>query len=294
MNEDHRARVAAFPDPGALTPQKIEAKAVEAGSAKAGMSPARAFVLAVMAGFFIGLGAMFMTLVKSDATLSPAASSLLGGLSFSLGLFLVLVAGAELFTGNALMVIGRMHGSYSWVALARSWLVVYAGNLVGALLLAALLVGAGFADMAGGAVGETMVAVAAGKAGLSWRVAFFRGVLCNVLVCLAVWMGFAGKTVVDKLAAALLPVTCFVACGFEHCVANMFFLPMGLVANALGYAAHGVDVSALTAAGALANISAVTLGNIVGGGMFVALGYWFVYGRGERVSSAGDETSLPV
>lgn len=277
-----------FPDPTALTPRQIETKAVEVGSAKAGMSPVRSFALAMMAGFFVGTGAMFMTLVKSDATLSLAASSLLGGLSFSLGLFLVLVAGAELFTGNSLMVIGRMHGRYSWADLGRSWLVVYAGNLVGALLLVVLLVGAGFADIAGGAVGETMVAVAMAKAGLSWRVAFFRGILCNVLVCLAVWMGFAGKTVADKLAVAVLPVMCFVACGFEHCVANMFFLPMGLVANALGYAAEGVDVSALTAAGALANISAATLGNIVGGAIFVALGYWFVYGRGEQASPNSD------
>lgn len=137
-------------------------------------------------------------------------------------------------------------------------------------------------------MGETIVAVAVAKAGLSWRVAFFRGILCNVLVCLAVWMGFAGKTVADKLAVAVLPVMCFVACGFEHCVANMFFLPMGLVANALGYAAEGVDVSALTAMGALANISAATLGNIVGGAIFVALGYWFVYGRGEQASPDSD------
>lgn len=278
----------AFPDLAALTPQQIETKAAEVGSVKVGMSPAKAFLLAMMAGLFVGTGAMFMTLVKSDATLSLAASSLLGGLSFSLGLFLVLVAGAELFTGNSLMVIGLVHGRYSWVDLARSWLVVYAGNLAGALLLVALLVGAGFADMAGGAVGETMVAVAVAKAGLSWRVAFFRGVLCNVLVCLAVWMGFAGKTVVDKLAVAVLPVMCFVACGFEHCVANMFFLPMGLVANALGCAGAGVDAFALTVAGAITNISAATLGNVVGGVVLVALCYWFVYGRGEQVSSDSD------
>lgn len=277
-----------FPDPTALTPQQIETKAAEVGSVKAGMSPAKSFLLAMMAGLFVGTGAMFMTLVKSDETLSLAASSLLGGLSFSLGLFLVLVAGSELFTGNSLMVIGRMHGRYSWADLGRSWLVVYAGNLAGALLLVVLLVGASFADMAGGAVGETMVAVAVAKAGLSWRVTFFRGVLCNVLVCLAVWMGFAGKTVVDKLAVAVLPVMCFVACGFEHCVANMFFLPMGLAANALGYAAEGVDVSALTVAGVLANISAATLGNIVGGAVLVALGYWFVYGRGEQASPDSD------
>lgn len=278
----------AFPDLAALTPQQIETKAVEAGSVKAGMSPAKAFLLAVMAGFFVGTGAMFMTLVKSDETLSLAASSLLGGLSFSLGLFLVLVAGAELFTGNSLMVIGRMHGRYSWADLGRSWLVVYAGNLAGALLLVVLLVGAGFADMAGGAVGETMVAVAVAKAGLSWRVAFFRGILCNALVCLAVWMGLAGKTVVDKLVVAVLPVMCFVACGFEHCVANMFFLPMGLVANAMGCAGAGVDASALTVAGVLANISAATLGNIVGGAVLVALCYWFVYGRGKQASPDSD------
>ena len=211
----------------ALSPKQIEQKVADVGVAKAEMAPARAFVLAVMAGAFVGLGGMFMALVKSDASLAPAASSLL-------------VAGAELFTGNSLMVIGCMHGRYPWARLLASWSVVYVGNLAGALLLVAFLAAANYCGMNGGAVGATLVSVAVSKASLPWSVVFFRGVLCNALVCLAVWMGFAGKTVVDKFVAAILPVMCFVACGFEHCVANMFFLPLGVVARALGFAAPGL------------------------------------------------------
>ena len=269
----------------ALSPKQIEQKVADVGVAKAEMAPARAFVLAVMAGAFVGLGGMFMALVKSDASLAPAASSLLGGLAFSLGLCLVLVAGAELFTGNSLMVIGCMHGRYPWARLLASWSVVYVGNLAGALLLVAFLAAANYCGMNGGAVGATLVSVAVSKASLPWSVVFFRGVLCNALVCLAVWVGFAGKTVVDKFVAAILPVMCFVACGFEHCVANMFFLPMGVVARALGFAAPGLDTSALCAAGMLGNLSAATLGNLLGGVVLVGLGYWFALG-GERDDAA--------
>lgn len=270
---------AACPDPNVLAPAATESKAAQVGCSKANLAPAQSFALAVMAGFYIGMGGMFMLLVKSDATLPFAASSLLGGLSFSVGLCLVLVAGAELFTGNSLMIIGHLHHGYSWGKLLRSWGIVYAGNFCGALLLVALLTLAGFPSMNAGAVGAAMVNTAAAKMSLPWGQAFFRGIMCNVLVCLAVWMGFAGKSVVDKFLAAILPVSCFVACGFEHCVANMFFLPMGVVANAAGFSAAGADTSMVTIAGLFSNLSACTLGNLVGGVLLVGVGYWFVYGR---------------
>ena len=262
-----------YPTVDALAPAAIEAKAEAVGTGKATMPLGRSFVLACLAGFFIGMGGMFMLLVKSDASLSFAAASLLGGLSFSLGLFAVLVAGAELFTGNNLMVLGCLDGKYTPAQLVRSWCVVYVGNLVGSLVLVAILLGANYAGMGGGAVGECAVSVATAKCSLSFATAFFRGIMCNVLVCLAVWMGFAGKTVVDKFLAAAVPVTAFVACGFEHCVANMFFLPYGLALSG--------GTEAITIGSILMNILAATAGNIVGGALLFAGAYWLAFGRKE-------------
>ena len=267
--------------PDALAGAQIEAKAETVGEGKANMPVARSFVLAILAGLFIGAGGMFMLLVKSDATLSFAVSSMLGAFAFSFGLFFVITAGAELFTGNNLMVEGCLAGRYSLGALLRSWLVVYMGNLVGALLLVALLMLANYAGMNGGALGTTMVSVAVAKCALPWGVTFGRAIMCNVLVCLAVWMSFAARTVVDKFLCAALPVTMFVACGFEHCVANMFFIPMGMVTSAAGVVPEGVDVSALNLGGLLSNLSAATLGNIVGGAVLVGGMYWLAYKKGE-------------
>lgn len=267
--------------PDALAGAQIEAKAEAVGEGKAKMGVLRTFVLAVLAGLFIGMGGMFMLLVKSDATLGFAASSLLGGAAFSLGLFAVLVAGAELFTGNNLMVQGWLSKRYSTGALLRSWLVVYAGNFVGSLLLVCLLRLADFGGMGAGAVGTTMVSVAAAKCALPWGTAFGRAIMCNILVCLAVWMGFAARTVVDKFLCAALPVTAFVACGFEHCVANMFFIPMGMVAQSAGAAYEGANAAALSVGGMLSNLSAATLGNIVGGAVLFAGLYWLAYKKGE-------------
>lgn len=258
-----------------LPPAKTQEAFVHIGFAKARLTKGKAFVLAVLAGAFVALGASFMLMVRSDAALSPSVSLLLGGLAFCLGLFLVLVAGAELFTGNCLMVIGALDGRYPLARMVRKWVVVYAGNAVGALLVVGLLLVAGFPGMQGGAVGELACSVAGSKAALGPLAAFSRGILCNVLVCLAVWMGSAGKTVCDKLAAAILPVVAFVVLGFEHSVANMFFLPLGLAIQALW---GGASVSL---AGAMSNLLFVTLGNIVGG-VAIAAAYWFVYGRDDH------------
>lgn len=271
-----------FPTVDALAPAQIFAKAVAIGEAKAKMPVRRAFVLALLAGLYIGMGGMFMLLVKSDASLPFAASSLLGGFAFSLGLFAVLVAGAELFTGNNLMVIGRQEGRYGLSQLLRSWGIVYVGNFCGSVLLACILHLANFGGMNGGAVGAAMVSVATAKCALPWTTAFFRAMMCNVLVCLAVWMGFAGKTVVDKFLAAVMPVMAFVACGFEHCVANMFFIPMGLITLAAGAVPEGLDVTALTVGGMLSNLSAATLGNIAGGAVLLAGAYLIAFGSSER------------
>lgn len=258
-----------------LPPAKTQEAFVHIGFAKARLTKGRAFVLAVLAGAFIALGASFMLMVRSDSTLSPTVSLLLGGLAFCLGLFLVLVAGAELFTGNCLMVIGALDGRYPFARMLRKWAIVYVGNAAGALLVVALMTISGFPAMQGGAVGDIALSVAASKAALDPVVAFVRGILCNMLVCLAVWMGSAGKTVCDKLAAAVLPVVAFVVLGFEHSVANMFFLPLGLVVNAMQGA------SAVAVGGVVSNLVFVTLGNIVGG-VAIAAAYWFVYGRDDH------------
>ena len=261
---------------GAMTPASMELKNERVAETKAGTDLASALVLAVRSGAFISLGATVMLVVKSDATLPFAATQLLGGFSFTLGLFLVLAAGAELFTGNCLMVMGPLAGRFSWGKLLSSWLVVLAGNLAGALLASAAMLAAGVASANGGALGEAAIAVAEGKVALGWGTAFARGVLCNMLVCLAVWVGHSANSVTDKFFSALLPVMGFMAAGFEHCVANMFFLPYAMMLQATGVASGSVDL-----AGVLHNLSAATLGNLVGGVVLVGVSYWFVYGRGR-------------
>lgn len=260
----------AYPNPLMRTPAEVEAAAEDAGLTKATAPAARLFVLAVLAGAFIALGGSFMLIVKADASLPFAVSQVLGGLVFCLGLFLVLVAGAELFTGNCLMAAGGLSRRYPLSGILRNWAIVYAGNAVGAILVAALLTLAAFGDMGSGAVGDAAITVAASKASLPPAAAFTRGILCNVLVCLAVWMGFAGKTVCDKLAATVLPVCAFVALGFEHSIANLFFLPFGLMLTAIPGGA-GITVGSVAM-----NLIFVTAGNIVGG-VLVAVAYWAAY-----------------
>ena len=204
---------------------------------------------------------------------------MVGGLCFCLGLVLVLVCGAELFTGNSLMVCALKSKKITLVQMLKAWVVVWVGNYVGALFIVFLVYMAGIYKLNGEAVANSMVSVAAGKVTIDWVTIFFRGILCNIFVCLAVWIGTAGKTVVDKVVGILLPIAAFVACGFEHCVANMYFLPMGAVMHACGYGAEVAGADALNAAGIAFNLSAATLGNIVGGAVLIALGYWFVYAK---------------
>lgn len=270
---------AAKPDcrSGAGLLQQAEAVACS----KAANGAGRTFVLAILAGMMIGAGASLMLFVKSDAALTFAPSQILGGFCFSLGLICVIVAGAELFTGNTLMVAAAADKRIAVRAMLRNWGIVYVGNLVGSLLLVALMAASGVASLNGGAVSDAMVNVAYNKINLEPGVIFARGILCNWLVCLAVWMGFAGRTVIDKVFTTIFPVMAFVACGFEHCVANMFILPMGIVALATGGYGGTLPLDAvqgvLTWGGAAYNIVFATLGNIVGGAVFVGLAYWLAY-----------------
>lgn len=268
--------------PDALSPEQIEAKAEAAAVGKASMPKIKLFVLAMFAGVFVGLGAAFFTVVMGDSEMGFAAQRVLGGLCFCLGLELVLLCGAELFTGNALMVLGCASGKVSLYGLARNWTIVWIGNFVGSLLLAVLILGANLQGLNAGAVGDAMVSLAVGKVTPAWITLFCKGVLCNVLVCLAVWVGFGARTTADKVLGIILPVCAFVVMGFEHCVANMFFLPMGLAAKALGYGAAVAGADALTLGSMLFNLSAATLGNIAGGILIVGVGYWIAYGRSAK------------
>ncbi len=254
-------------------PAAIEAKAETVAIGKTKLEPFKAFLLAILAGVFIGFGATYFLTFTADPTLSFGVKKLGGGICFSLGLSLVILCGAELFTGNSLMVCAAMSKKITWGALLKNWVIVILGNLVGSLALVAVVAGAGIATIKAGdsTIGANMATVASGKINLPWASIFCRGILCNMLVCLAVWIGFAGKTVVDKVIGIILPISGFVACGFEHCVANMFFLPMGVVA----------DPSKCDVAGVCYNLSASIPGNIVGGAIFVALIYWAVYHKKE-------------
>lgn len=255
--------------PECLAPAAVEAKAETAAIGKVAIPAGKCFVLAMLAGLFIGFGATFFLTFTADPTLSFGVKKVVGGLCFCLGLVLVLCCGAELFTGNSLMVTALASKRITWGGMLKNWVIVILGNLAGSLLLVAIVSGAGIAAIKVGdtTIGANMATVAAGKINLDWGTIFCRGILCNTLVCLAVWIGFSAKNIVDKVVGIILPISAFVACGFEHCVANMFFLPMGMVA----------DPSKVDIAGILWNLSASIPGNIVGGTIIVGLAYWFAY-----------------
>jgi formate transporter len=261
----------------AYAPAQIAMRVRDVGVTKARLPISTMFALALLAGAFIALGALFftVTITTGVAGQSPAFGfvRLAGGITFSLGLILVVVGGAELFTGNNLIAMAWASGHVTTQQLIRNWGWVYLGNLVGAIGTAFLVWLADVQTLSDGAVGETMVQIARGKIALDPVSAVARGILCNVLVCLAVWLCMGARSVTDKILAILFPISAFVACGFEHSVANMFFLPIG-IAVAAGISAP------ISFSGAVANLVLVTIGNIVGGTILVALVYWFVYLRG--------------
>lgn len=264
----------------AFSPREIAAKVETLGVGKARLPLGTMWMLAMLAGAFIGLGALYFTLVRSDPTLGFAVAQVLGGLMFSLGLLLVVVAGAELFTGNNLLAMAWAAGRISMREVLRNWSVVCAGNLVGAAGLALLVFLSGHAQMNGGRIAETTMAIAVAKVELPFWSAFFRGVLCNVLVCMAVWMAIAGRSVVDKAVAIVFPVSAFVAAGFEHSIANMYFIPLGMLLQGAGVVDAGWPT--LTLAGFAGNLVPVILGNLVGGSVLVGLVYWVIYVRGRK------------
>lgn len=269
----------------ALGPAQIEAKAETLAEGKVKLPDAKCFVLAMFAGAFIAFGASFYAVCLGDPTLPFAAQRILGGICFCLGLELVLCCGAELFTGNSLMVCGAKSGRIACIDMYKNWLLVWAGNCAGALVAVILMYLSGLQNMNGGAVGEALVSIAASKASLDWFTIVFKAILCNVFVCLAVWIGFGARTTVDKVIGILLPISAFVAMGFEHCVANMFFLGMGMACKAAGFGATIAGVENLTLGGTCYNLFFATLGNIIGGAVLVGLGYWYVYHKDEKATA---------
>ena len=261
----------------AYAPAEIQAKVEALGIKKANLPFLASFVLAAIAGAAIALGAMFYVLVLADGELSYAVQKVLGGVAFSLGLTLVVVGGAELFTGNTLIVMAWANKQLSSLKVLKNWSIVWIGNLVGSLFLVFLLYMAHFADNHHGEVGDAIVRVAVAKISPDMVTLFFKGVMCNLLVCLAMWLTYAGRSVTDKFFGLILPITAFVAAGFEHCVANMFLLPMAWLLVSTGHVPAGLDVSMINFGGIAHNIIPATLGNIVGGAGLVGLVYWLVY-----------------
>lgn len=265
----------------AYAPREVAQRIESVGVAKARLATLPLLMLGMLAGAFIGLGSMFFVLVKSDPTLGFAASSVLGGLVFSLGLLLVVVAGAELFTGNNLLAMAWADGKISSAEVLRNWLLVCVANFVGAAGLAALVFASGHTDLNGGAIGQQVVKIALAKQNLSLGQAFFRGVLCNVLVCMAVWMAMAGRSVTDKMVAIVLPVTAFVAAGFEHSIANMYLMPLAMLTQYFDPALAGT--AHVTWAGMAGNLVPVIAGNLVGGSVLVGLAYHVIYRRTQEI-----------
>jgi formate transporter len=261
----------------AYAPREIAERVEAAGIAKATTPLLSLVMLGVLAGAFIGLGALFSMIVISDPGLGFAAQRVLGGAVFSLGLVLVVVAGAELFTGNNLLAMAWAQGTVTTRDVLLNWAIVCAANFVGAAGLALLVFLSGHAEMNGGALGRAYLEIAAAKSALPFWTAFFRGVLCNVLVCMAVWMTLAGRSVTDKALAVLFPISAFVAAGFEHSIANMYIFPLAVLLQAA--AGEPVGFSWLWT-----NLVPVIAGNLVGGSVLVALVYHVIYRRPGKVS----------
>ncbi len=272
----------------ALLPPDMARRAEYIGVSKAEAPAFSTFTLAILAGAFIALGAIFATTVTAgtSAEWPFGVSKLLTGLVFCLGLILVIVGGAELFTGNNLIVMAWAGGKVSTAKMLRNWAIVYAGNFVGSVGTAVLILFSKQYTFGGGSVGKTALSIANGKVALGFWQAIALGILCNALVCLAVWLTFSARSTMDKIAAIIFPITAFVAAGFEHSVANMYFIPVGLLIKAFDptfTTSAGLDLTNLTWGTFLVNnLLPVTIGNIIGGTVFVAAVYWSVFLRNKN------------
>lgn len=272
------------------SPSEIADSAISIGVRKANLSTSAKFLLGILAGAFIAFGSQAANLITHTMT-DAASAKLTAGLIFPAGLIMVIMAGAELFTGNCLMIISFAERRITFTKLLSSWLVVYIGNLFGSVIAAYLVSLSGQWNMTGGLLGGLTLKTAAAKISLSFTEAITLGVLCNWLVCLAVWMSFGAKDGISKAACIFFPIWVFIASGFEHSIANMYYIPAGILAKfnplyvnkalALGASQAGID-SLNVLRMFTRNLIPVTIGNIIGGCIFVGLAYWFVYLRGKK------------
>jgi formate/nitrite transporter len=271
----------------ALLPPEMAAKAETVGIGKAGQDTLALVTLGVLAGAFIALGAIFSVTVSAQSSELPfGVARVLAGLAFSLGLILVIVGGAELFTGNVLLVMGWASRRIRTRRLVRNWTIVFLANLVGALGTVILVVGSGWYELGAGSVGTALLATAEYKATRPFTDVLMAGILCNALVCLAVWLTYSARTTTDRILAIVPPITAFVAAGFEHSVANMFYLPAAIVVRAVAppefWAETGTTsatYAAVDTAGFVGNLVPATIGNIIGGAVLVGGVYWVAYLR---------------
>ncbi len=270
-----------------FSPAQIAEKMSAAGQKKVVTPTGKFFTLAILAGAFIAFGAELSIMIGHQTGLGVGVTKLLAGSVFSVGLMLVIIAGSELFTGDNLIVIAALEKKIRWSQVLNRWMLVYLGNFVGSILLAAIMFGTGLWLTNGGLVGASALNIANAKVNLTFMQALMRGIGCNWLVCLAVWMAISAKDIAGKILAIYFPIMAFVASGFEHSVANMFFIPYGLflkgsstVVDATGKAASAF--SNLTWGNLFTkNLIPVTIGNIIGGALFVGMLYWYIYLKKE-------------
>ncbi len=265
------------------SPSEMEKRVETASKNKAKLSFLSLFMLAVLAGSFIALGAEFFTISTFDSNLGIGFTRLIGGVTFSLGLILVIVAGAELFTGNNLIMMGIASGVVTYKQMLKNWSVSYVGNFIGSISVVFLMYFTNLWKMKENLLGAHAVIIAAGKVNLTFVEGFTRGILCNALVCLAVWLCFSARTVVSKILAIIFPITAFVASGFEHSIANMYFIPIGMllknnqgVIDTVMTVNPAINLSNLNVLGFLGNLLSVTTGNIIGGAVMVGVVYWLI------------------
>jgi len=279
-----------------LLPPDMAVKAVDAAVQKTYNGSIKTAALSLLAGAFIALGAIFSTLATSGSSMDYGIAKLIAGLTFSLGLILVVAGGAELFTGNNLMVMARASHRITSRQLLTNWILVYFGNMAGAFSLVLLILISGHHFLGEGVVGANILNIASAKCQLGFIQALSLGILCNILVCLAIWLSYSATSLTGKILAILFPVTAFVAAGFEHSVANMYFIPAGIMVK--NYAAADfwtmiqqspADIHMLNWKNYfLSNLLPVSIGNIIGGALFVGAAYWFIY-----LSKWSKPTSLP-
>lgn len=261
------------------SPSEIARNYVSIGAGKTRLPIGKMFVLGIFAGIFIAMGGIGAS-TASATIASPSVAKLVGACIFPAGLTMVLIAGSELFTGNTLIVISVLEKATTWRAMFKNWVVVFIGNFIGAVFVGAAVAYGHTLSLFGNELARAAIDTATIKTSLTFTDAFIRGILCNMLVCLAVWIAFGAKSVTGKILGLFFPIMVFVLCGFEHSIADMYFVSAGLFAinNPIYLAAASLDTSGLTwAAFMIKNLLPVTLGNIVGGSIIIGLGYWYVY-----------------